>query len=91
MKPQSKKLLSLEDASKQILNLIKAVAKINQVKCQLSLQQIKRILDGGEKFQKIHVNKWNAQIAFYPAIEQNYITISTIYYEDCEKYTINIV
>ncbi len=91
MKAITKKLLTLHEAAKQIKNLLSAVAKINFVKCPLSISQIERLIDGGEKVQKFYINKDYAGIRFNEPNDKNlYITINIIWYEE-DKYAISII
>ncbi len=90
MKTTLQKIITLKEAARQVKNLLSAVARINNVKCPLSISQIILIIDGGEQYQKCYINKYNASITFNkPFDESLYICINITWVEE-DKYIINI-
>ena len=85
------KLLSAEDAAKQVKNLLNAVAKINGIKCPLSVKQIKMIIEGTDKSTKLYVSKFWGKVTFNPTNESDeYIGIRISRWFDEDKFIIGI-
>lgn len=83
-------MLTLHEAAKRIKYLISAVAGINNVKCPLSISQIKLLIDGGEQYQKCYICKYCAFITFNKPLDESlYICINITWIED-DKYIISI-
>ena len=91
MKAKTSKLLSKEDAAKQVRNLLNAVAEINGIKCPLSTKQIMMIIDGIDKYQKIYISKFWGKVTFNNEDESDeYITIRISRWFEEDKFIIDL-
>ena len=91
MSTRASKLLSVDDAAKQVRNLLNAVAKINGIECPLSVKQIKMIIDGTKESTKLYVSEIWGKVTFKPTNEDDlYIGIRISRWFDEDKFIIGL-